>query len=84
MASLILPRVFAIYRRFFEVYNQLFQVDYTRLADNYYHKYENDYVDDPATAIENVLVDFNKCDQLIVVHHHAEGKVNPVRHLDLF
>ena len=66
-----------------DVYEQLFQAEKTRLTESDYHVYEKDYVGDPATDIENLLVDLNHRDQLIVIHHNAEGTVNPARHSDL-
>jgi len=67
----------------FDVYDQLFQADETRLTESDYHTHKKDYVCAHATDIEDLLIDLNQCDQLIVIHHHAEGKVNPARHSDL-
>jgi len=83
MKSLILPLIFHIEMGPFYKYNQIFEVNQTRIAESDYHEYETDYVDEPATIIENVLLDFNKCDQLIITHHHAKCKINPFHYLDL-
>ena len=83
MEILIFRPVFNIKVGPFYLYNQLFQADQTQITEGYCHKQETDYIDGPATEIENILVDFNKCDRLIIIYHHAEGKVNPFRHSDI-
>ena len=69
--------VFSIYTGPFDVHNQLFQAKYTRLPKSHCHEQEKDCDDDQAAEIEDLLVDLNKSDHLIVVHNHAERKVNP-------
>ena len=83
MEILIFRPVFHIKVGPFDLHNQLFQADQTRIAEGYCHKYETDYIDDPATEVENFLVGFNKCNQLIIIHRHAESKVNPFYRFDL-
>ena len=46
-------------------------------------EHEKDCVNNQATDIEDLLFDFDKRDQLIIVHHHTEGKVNPAHHSEL-
>ena len=59
MESLNLPPVLHIKVGPFYMLNQLFQADYTRIAESDYHKNETYNVYDPATEVENVLFDFN-------------------------
>ena len=46
-------------------------------------EHEKDCVNNQATDIEDLLFGFDKRGQLIIVHHHAEGKVDPTHHSGL-
>jgi len=83
MASLTIIIFIPISVGSFDVFDQLFQAEVARLTKSDYHTHEKYYVWDPATDIEDLLIDLNQCNQLIVIHHHEEGKVNPARHSDL-
>ena len=72
--------VFQICFYFFQVNEQLFQAKQTRLSQSNYQEHEKYRVNNQATEIKDVLVDFKKCSQLIIVHQHAKGKVNPAHY----
>jgi len=53
------------------------------LSESNCQEQEKDCVDNQATDIEDLLLDFDKHDQLIIVHRHAEGAVDPTHHSGL-
>ena len=75
--------IFWIDNFLFKVHEKLFQAEQTQLPGSNYQVHEKDCVNNQATDIEDLLLDFDKRDQLIIVHRHAEGKVYPARHLEL-
>jgi len=75
--------VFQIAIGFFQLHIQLFQAEQNRLPESYRQVHEKDCVNRQATNIEDLLFDFNKRDQLIIVHQHAKSKVNPTHHSQL-
>ena len=58
----------------------LFKIDQNRLPESNYQEYEKDCVNNQSTDIEDLLFDFDKRDQLIIVHRYAKGAVNPTHH----
>ena len=53
------------------------------MPESNYQEHEKDCVNNQTTDIEDLLFHFDKRDQLIKVHHHAEGKVNPAHRSEL-
>jgi len=76
----LLP-VYHICTGLFQFYDQLFQAEQNRLPESNYQEREKDCINNQAADIEDILFDFDKHDQLIIVHRNAEGKVNPAHHL---
>ena len=57
---------------------EVFEGDEGWEAESNYQKQEKYCIDHQPTDIKHLLVDFEKCDQLVVIHRHAESKVDPV------
>ena len=53
------------------------------MSESNYQENEKDCVNNQANYIYDLLFDFDKRDQLIIVHQHAEGAVNPTHHSGL-
>jgi hypothetical protein len=66
-----------------QFHEQLFQAQDARLSQSNCQEHEKDRVNNQAIDIEDLLFDFDKRGQLIIVHHHAEGKVDPTHHSGL-
>jgi len=62
---------------------QLFIAEQNRLSESNCQEHEKDCVNNQATDIEDLLFDFDKRGQLIIVHQHAESAVNPTHHSGL-
>jgi hypothetical protein len=60
---------------------QVLHAMYRRLPKSHQKIQEKYCVDSQTAAIENLLFVLNKSGQLVVVHCHAEGKINPVLNL---
>jgi len=75
--------VFQIAIGFFQFHEQLFQAEQNWLPESYCQVHEKDCINRQATDIEDLLFDFDKRDQLIIVHQHAKSKVYPTRHSQL-
>jgi hypothetical protein len=73
--------VFQVGIKFLQVHDQLFKTKQTRLPESNSQEHEKDCVNNQATDIEDLLFSFDKSDQLIIVHQHAECKLYPVHHL---
>ena len=67
----------------FRFLEKLFQAQDARWPQSNKQEHEKDCVTSPATDIEDLLFDFDKRGKLIIVHHHAEGKVDPTHHSGL-
>ena len=83
MASLVIPWI-VIEKFLLDIYEQLFKAFYVGVTESDYYECEKDHVDGPATWIEDLMVGLYHRGQLIVVHQHAYGKVNPTCRSDLF
>jgi len=63
-----LQTVYQISFGLLKFFYQLFKIEQNRLPESNYQEYEKDCVNNQATDIEDLLFDFNKRDQLIIVH----------------
>jgi len=68
---------------FLKFFGQLFKAEQNRLPKSSCQEHEKDCVNNQATDIEDFLFDFDKRDQLIIVHQNAESAVNPTHHSGL-
>jgi len=78
-----LPLVHQISFGFPKFFYQLFKAQQNWLSKSNCQEHEKDCVNSQATDIEDLLFDFDKRDQLIIVHHHAESTVYPTHHSGL-
>jgi len=75
--------IFLIGVCFFQLHEQLFKTEQNRLPESHNQEHEKVCVNNQTTDIEDVLIDFDKRGQLIIVHQHAKYEVNPVHYSDL-
>ena len=64
----------------FHFLEKLFEAKQNRCPQSHHQKHEKDWINNQATDIEDLLFDFDKHNQLIIVHWYAEGKVDPPHH----
>ena len=64
-------------------HEKLFEAKYARLPESDCKKQVKGCAGDQTTHIEYLFYAFDKCGQLVVIHQHAESKVNPAGHLKL-
>jgi len=63
-----------------KLFDQLFKAQQNWLSKSNCQEHEKYCVNSQATDIEDLLFDFEKRDQLVIVDQHAEGAVNPTHH----
>jgi hypothetical protein len=78
-----LPLVHQISFGLNKFFDQLSKAEENRLPESNCQEHEKGCVNNQTTYIEDLLFDFDKRRQLIIVHQHAEGKVNPTHHSGL-
>jgi len=64
-------------------FDQLSKAEENRLPESNCQEHEKGCVYNQTTDIEDLLFDFDKRRQLIIIHQHAEGAINPTHHSGL-
>ena len=64
-------------------FDQLSKAEENRLPESNCQEHEKGGVHNQTADIEDLLFDFDKRRQLIIVHRHAEGTINPTHHSGL-